>query len=167
MALNYCGGIPELPKPTLLEMIVTNNGIELILGFKKRFIIPISEIQDVTMKTDEQLSKDVTLTRLLLLGVFAFGAKKKTKQITNYLVIEYMSNGILCSGIFTGDIVATRYSSIVVALQSYLKENPKSNSPNIALNDTSLEIEKFYNLSQQGIISEEEFIAKKKQLLGL
>jgi len=168
MSFNYCGGIPEMTKPDSVEIVVTPKHIEIVQAFKKNIKIPVESIKDVSLKTEEQISKDVTLTRLFLLGVFAFGAKKKTKQVTNYLVIDYESGGISCSGIFTGDKAAKVYAQIAKMRQAYLQKHPvpAEKSPS-APADTSAEIEKFYRLKEQGIITEEEFQAKKNQLLGL
>lgn len=169
MSLNYCGGIPEMTKPDMVEIVAGPKEVEIIRGFKKNIKIPFSAIKDISLKSEEQISKDVTLTRLFLLGIFAFGAKKKTRQITNYLVIEYESDGVSCSGIFTGDTAAKVYSQITKMRQLYLKKNPPTSeipSPS-APSDCAAEIEKYYHLAEQGIISQEEFQAKKAQLLGL
>ena len=169
MPLNYCGGIPEMTKADSVEIVAGPKGVEIVRAFSKNVKIPLENIRDVTLKSEEQISKDVTLTRLFLLGVFAFGAKKKRKQSTNYLVIEYESGGISCSGIFTGDKAPKVYADINKTRQLYLQKHPeavKSPLPPASV-DSSAEIEKFYHLMEQGIISQEEFQAKKNQLLGL
>ena len=168
MSFNYCGGIPEMTKPDSVEIVVTPKHIEIVQAFKKNIKIPVESIKDVSLKSEEQISKDVTLTRLFLLGIFAFGAKKKTKQVTNYLVIEYESGGVSCSGIFTGDKAAKVYSQIAKMRQLYLRDHPPAadNAAPPSL-DCSAEIEKYYHLMEQGILTQEEFQAKKNQLLGL
>lgn len=169
MAFNYCGGIPEMTKPDTVEIVAGPKGVAIVQAFKKNIKIPIECIKNVSMKTDEQISKDVTLTRLLLLGVFAFGAKKKSKQVTNYLVIDYESNGVCCSAIFTGDKSAKLYSDIVKVRQTYLQKTPPKSEDTLSPTpvDNSAEIEKYYHLMEQGILTQEEFQAKKQQLLGL
>lgn len=167
MAFNYCGGIPEMTKADMVEIVVNQNEVQILRGFSKTIKIPIAAITNVSLKTDEQISKDVTLTRLFLLGIFAFGAKKKTRQVTNYLVIEYENNGISCSGIFTGEKAAKIYADIAKMRQLYLQKNPPVCEISSTPVDCTAEIEKYYNLAQQGIISQEEFQAKKNQLLGL
>lgn len=169
MSFNYCGGIPEMTKSDSVEIVPGPKAVEIIRAWGKNIKIPIESIKDVSLKSEEQISKDVTLTRLFLLGIFAFGAKKKTKQVTNYLVIEYESGGVSCSGIFTGDKAAKVYSQIAKMRQLYLRDHPpavEEPAPPAAL-DCSAEIEKFFRLKEQGIITEEEFQAKKNQLLGL
>lgn len=168
MSFNYCGGIPEMTKPDSVEIVPGPKAVEIVRAWGKNIKIPIESIRDVSLKSEEQISKDVTLTRLFLLGIFAFGAKKKTKQVTNYLVIEYESGGVSCSGIFTGDKAAKVYSQIAKMRLLYLRDHPpaadKAAPPAL---DCSAEIEKYYHLMEQGILTQEEFQAKKNQLLGL
>ena len=168
MSFNYCGGIPEMTNPDSVEIVPGPKAVEIVRAWGKNIKIPIESIRDVSLKSEEQISKDVTLTRLFLLGIFAFGAKKKTKQVTNYLVIEYESGGVSCSGIFTGDKAAKVYSQIAKMRQLYLRDHPPAadNAAPPSL-DCSAEIEKYYHLMEQGILTQEEFQAKKNQLLGL
>lgn len=53
------------------------------------FKIPYSNMNSMAMKTESQISRDVTLTRLVLMGAFAFGAKKKTVTTDVFVVINY------------------------------------------------------------------------------
>ncbi|SHG89556.1 hypothetical protein [Tepidibacter thalassicus] len=125
MAVNYCGGIPEIPKAGVVEIVAFPDSIKIIRGFSKSIVIPYDNIKNISMKTDEQISKDVTLTRVLALGIFALAAKKKTKVVTNYLLIDYDANGIECTAVFTGDKLPKVVSKISKARQKYLKSNNK------------------------------------------
>lgn len=126
------------------------------------------------MKTDEQISKDVTLTRLLALGVFAFGTKKKTTMVTNHLVIEYNCGGLETAAIFKGDAAPEVNSDILKRRTKYLKKNPvltpvenAAPAASSATVDAAGEIAKFKELLDSGAITQDEFEAKKKQLLEL
>lgn len=157
-----------MTKPDSVEIVPGPKAVEIVRAWGKNIKIPIESIRDVSLKSEEQISKDVTLTRLFLLGIFAFGAKKKTKQVTNYLVIEYESGGVTCSGIFTGDKAAKVYSQIAKMRQLYLRDHaPAADKTAPPALDCSAEIEKYYHLMEQGILTQEEFQAKKNQLLGL
>jgi len=169
--LTYCGGMAAVSKTGDMVVSVLPNYIEICVGLFKKSIIPYETITGVSMKTDEQISKDVTLTRLLLLGVFAFGAKKKTKTVTNYLVIDYIDNGIGISAIFTGDKVPKTNADILTCRANFLKRNPPKQEP-ITIMDSSSgdaysEIERLHSLLEKGIITETEFASKKQQLLGI
>ena len=63
--------------------------------------IPINNLIRYELKTESEIQKDVTLTRLLALGIFAFGAKKKlTILILYYLTLKMMYKLIVYSKIF-------------------------------------------------------------------
>jgi hypothetical protein len=104
-SLSYHGGIPEIIQNGYeVNITVTSKAVNVenkaTPGNKTK--IPISSILNASIKTEEQISKDVTFTRLLALGVFAFAFKKTTKQQTTYLVLEYDSGGIHITALFSG-----------------------------------------------------------------
>jgi hypothetical protein len=137
--------------------------------------IPYGDIIDVQLQTEEQVSKDVTLTRLLLIGVLAFGAKKKTKTVNYCLVIEYKKDGIQTKGVFSGEKCNKLYSEIVTWRQKAAEkaaknapvEIPTAAAPVSDQPDAAAEIAKFKSLLDRGAITQDEYDAKKKQLLGL
>ena len=61
-------------------LFLRENGIEYAVNNNKEEsgIALWSEIQSITLEDGEELQSRVTATRLLMLGVFAFAAKKKT-----------------------------------------------------------------------------------------
>ena len=175
IALDYLGGIPDIKKPGLVGVKVTSDGVVVSAGMFKKTTIPYSIITDVSMKTDEQISKDVTITRLLALGVFAFGAKKKRKIVSNNLIIIYNYEGLQTAAVFSGDNVPEVNSDIMKRRAKYLKKNPMpipAAAPSVppiqpAGIDAAAEIAKYKDLLDSGAITQDEFDAKKKQLLGL
>ncbi|WP_462385404.1 SHOCT domain-containing protein [Intestinibacillus massiliensis] len=170
MAIDYCGGIPSIPNPCSVEISPGLDGIEILVTTFESVMIPLSNVKNVYMKSEEQISKDVTLTRVLLLGVFALGAKKKTKEVTNCLVIEYAEGPITCSAIFAGKKVPQVYSDVISSWRLYLDLHPEEEKPaesTASAMSTANEIEQYHDLMEKGIITPEEFEAKKKQLLGL
>ena len=169
MSINYCGGIPEMPKADIIEIVAFPDSMKIIRGFRKGIVIPYESIINISLKTEEQISKDVTLTRLIAMGVLAFGAKKKTKNITNYLIVNYLNNGIECTAVFTGETLPKVVSQINTARQKYLEAHPTKKAGGMApsKDDIYAEIEKLHDLKEKGIVTEEEFITKKAQLLGI
>lgn len=168
--LTYCGGIPSATKTGDMVVSAHHNAIHIDLGFLKgKYSIPFENISNLSIKTDEQISKDVTLTRLLLIGVFAFGAKKKTKTVTNYLVIDYVDKNISSSAIFTGPKVPKFHASMLTALQDFYRLNPHKvkKSEETPVSDPYSEIEKLHGLLEKNMITQEEFEKKKSILLGL
>ncbi|MFA5248820.1 MAG: hypothetical protein WC415_06455 [Patescibacteria group bacterium] len=115
--LYHLGGHPYLQVNDKIFFQIRNNNT--IYFYKENTDtgkeISISELLKYEIKTESQISKDVTLTRLLALGIFAFGVKKQTKIEEQYLILSYIQNGIEINCIFKrfnqetqlGDIVST------------------------------------------------------------
>jgi hypothetical protein len=167
-SLSYCGGIPEIKKVADLAVTCLPDSLYIPIGLFKSVKIPYSAITNVSIKTSEQVSKDVTLGRLLLVGVLAFGVKKTSKEIINYMVIDYIDKGIETSAVFSGKNVPRAYSELLEARQKYLAANPPEPTPAAApTDDVYSEIEKLYGLMEKGIITADEFTSKKQQLLNI
>lgn len=168
--LTYCGGIPGVEKTGDMVVSCRPDGIRIDPGtFKKKIEIPFENVGKISLQTQEQISKDVTLGRLLLVGVFAFGMKKKSRDVSNCLVIEYTDSGISTSAIFSGKNVPKFHASLLKVQQDYYKRNPKQESAPAApsASDPYAEIEKLYDLLEKGVITQVDFGEKKRQLLGL
>ncbi len=79
---------------------IEKNKLVLKQFWKKRYELDLKDIKDVQFKTEEEITKDVTLTRLLVLGIFALGVKKKKKKKKRcFLIITTEEEG------FTNDII--------------------------------------------------------------
>lgn len=59
---------------------------QLVFG---RIRVPLGRILRFEVKTEEQVRRDVTLGRLLLFGIFAFGLKKTTRHREDYFCVTY------------------------------------------------------------------------------
>lgn len=79
-------------------------------------LIPIKNVKKTEFKTDEQISKDVTLTRLALFGFLAFGMKKKRKQVENYLLLTCEIEGLETMLVFRGKKAPNINSGILKAM---------------------------------------------------
>lgn len=168
--LTYCGGIPGVEKTGDMVVSCRPDGIRIDPGtFKKKIEIPFSNIGKISLQTQEQISKDVTLGRLLLVGVFAFGMKKKSRDVSNCLVIEYTDGAISTSAIFSGPNAPKFHASLLKVQQDYYKRNPKrEEAPSTSsAADPYSEIEKLHGLLEKGVITQADFDEKKRQLLGL
>ena len=92
-SVNYLGGHPEVSNPTSGTLIINKDGVHFAKS-KNRFGIQFQDIKKSEFKSQEQIEKDVTFTRLLLLGIFAFAFKKRKVYAQNFLVITYDEFGI-------------------------------------------------------------------------
>lgn len=149
--VEYRGGIPELRK-TGLTVATTFPEYLLVggVGFTfKSHKIPYDSMIDVSLVPE--------------------GAKKK-----NYVLnIEYSSNGFTSCVVLTGKETSALYGSIQQWRQNIAPSQPvqcaasPDDSACSASKDNASEIERYFSLKEQGIITEEEFSAKKAQLLGI
>lgn len=55
--------------------------------------VKLENIKDIQYKTEEEIRRDVTLTRLAVLGIFAFGLKKKSIETRYYLIVTTVDDG--------------------------------------------------------------------------
>lgn len=172
--LTYLGGIPQIKNSCDVKVHAFINEVQIDAKgglFGTTIKIPYTDIYDVQLQTEEQVSKDVTLTRLLLIGVLAFGAKKKTKTVNYCLVIDYEKDGIRTKGVFSGESCNKIYGEITTWRQKALQKQGKQPEPTTPTADQSAdpaaEIAKYKSLLDSGAITQDEYEAKKKQLLGL
>jgi hypothetical protein len=152
--VEYLGGIPELRKtgktnvdafPDYLAVFAT--------GFSlKTHKIPYEKIKEVVLSPE--------------------GTKKK-KYV---LYVDYDANGFESRIVFSGDRTSALYGSLQKARSNWLVRNSPSEIVNEAdlpatVNegavDIPAEIERYHDLKERGIITEEEFTTKKNQLLNI
>jgi len=98
----HLNGHPYLKENDIIQFQIKNNNT---IYFRKENIntgmeIPISNLLKYEVKTESEIRHDVTLTRLLTLGIFAFGVKKKNKIEEQFLIISYTQNDVKIQCIF-------------------------------------------------------------------
>ncbi len=67
---------------------------------EKKGEISIDLIKDIVIEDKSLIERRVTILRLLMVGIFAFGWKKKKKDEIAYLVIEWLDNKFSHESIF-------------------------------------------------------------------
>jgi hypothetical protein len=104
----YIGGFPDVSGGKRAYITVKQNEIEIVLSpfantIKK--VIPMEVITNAEIKSESQITNEVTLGRMLLLGPLAFAFKKEKSIVKNYLVISCKKQDKEISLIFkTGSI---------------------------------------------------------------
>ena len=153
-----------------MTMTLDESGLLLRIGIinKQEFFIPYEAITGMTVDTAERM----TLTRLLLVGILAFGLKKKDK----FLKLDFQDDtGTAVSAIFgkgagcdiptlQGRISQAKHDYLVACPQAVVVETEPAESS--AATDISATIESLAQLRDKGILSEEEFQQKKAELLS-
>jgi len=104
----HLGGCPYIDANKKVTLAICKNNTlyfyknpnDIIYKYNPLYKIPINQITRYELKTESQIREDVTLTRLLTLGVLAFGLKKKTEINNTYLILSYTQNNVPIDCIF-------------------------------------------------------------------
>ncbi|NFJ83966.1 SHOCT domain-containing protein [Clostridium botulinum] len=106
------------------------------------------------------------MTRLLLLGIYAFGAKKKKVENHNYLILTCNQNGIENKIIFESLNATLLVSDILKARRDSCITSKECNNATDKQDNILEQIKKLGELKDLGVLTEEEFSKKKTELLA-
>lgn len=192
----YQGGIPgfwDAFKDRGVSITVFDSGLYFSFGpdlstdyRHYKYFLLIKDLINCSVNTISQIKKDVTLPRVLVLGVLSLAAQKKTVTGTNYLILNFMDKGQECHAIFSDDITHGMINELArkinKAKKQYLdspqaikdaqeaeakqKEPPAASVAEAKPVDIPGQIEKLADLLKKGILTEEEFSSKKAELLA-
>jgi hypothetical protein len=190
----YHGGLPcfgEEMKNHTIEFDTYSGGVLFEAGptvstnyIYYHYFLPISKIVNYSERDLAQIKRDVTLPRVLVLGVLSLAVQKKTETGTSYLLINYRDSNEVKQSLFSNDVNSDAFSHIErdidKAKKQYLnspqavkdaqeaeakqKEQPvaaETDSP-----DIPGQIERLSDLFKKGILTEQEFNSKKAELLA-
>jgi Short C-terminal domain len=129
------------------------------------FIIKADAITSIEVGGQELVTSRVTATRLLTLGVFALAAPKKSKVKQANVIIE-LDEGeqVLFQTTLLSNFDVQRELADAV---SHFNRHHATNQRAADSLDPAKEIMRYAILHKHGAITDEEFQAKKEQLLGL
>lgn len=86
--VDYIGGYEDYTKSSGVLFFYENQAeYKASLKPNESFIIPTSSITDIALEGKDDVNRRVTVTRLLLVGIFAFALKKKANDKESYVVI--------------------------------------------------------------------------------
>lgn len=86
--VSYISGIRGLLNSEKGQVKIFEKNVSIILPSRTKDI-NLSDVISIDAKSETEISKDVTIMRLITLGIFAFGAKKTTETIRKYFIITY------------------------------------------------------------------------------
>jgi hypothetical protein len=100
--LIHIGGHPYLQSNNRILFQIRNN--KSIYFYKENYDtgeeISISQIIKYELKTEEQIQKDITFSRFLILGLASIALPKKTKIYNEYLYLSYSQNNTVIDCLF-------------------------------------------------------------------
>lgn len=175
--IEYIAGLKGISKEIKVHCYLMKEGILFTYNkysIDNNFInieqlIEWHSIIDVDIQTEKHIQNNVKLGNLVLFGVLAFGMNKKMKVIeTEYIVlsIKHFDNSVYNIILYCDDYIQELYDTI----ERYINLNPsndmlKTENKPTKEDDIYIQIKKLGNLKENNLITEEEFIEKKKLLL--
>lgn len=140
------------------KMVGLNNGVEEVTWFYKDY----TNIQVINANLNSQFARIVFVTS-------ASGNKREVliSTMTNLNIQGDLNKVLFCSGMFSykdANQYAQEVFNVLYKAFNEFKEKGEENAPSISTAD---EIAKFKKLLDDGVISQDEFDQKKKQLLRL
>jgi len=172
LTVKYDVGLEEYNLLGSYSLYTTELGLEInkIFG-KDKILIPWAEITEVEAGSEADLRSRLTVSRVLLTGIFALGLKKERKKGFYVSVATQNSIGLFEINTSLRDNRANEKKARVFAAACNTKVrslNPKQVSANKPSSSSNLEdINKLGDLLKKGLITKEEFDKKKKQILGI
>lgn len=161
-----------------VAVALRDTGISLAWdGATQHANVPFGKMDRVVTKSEEDIHRDVTLGRLLVFGVLAFGMKKKQVTRRSYTVIRGKdANGKAIYAMLDVDArwqLGRASEKINEARQKYRDEHPSEieelADEQVAIENSSVDplnqISKLKSLLNEGAITQEEFDTKKSDLL--
>lgn len=165
----YLGGLPELPDRMKGRSIVILPGLSIQLQDKfglDHARLDWQRVRSLSVDGPDEVRRRVTATRILGMGIFAWSAKKKEPE--SYLIIETADG----EGIFTlrTSLYELRAKLAPAIAQLAARSQPSPNSAysapaTAAEPDVLDQIQKLGQLHDAGVLTQEEFDAKKAALL--
>ncbi len=168
------------------SLVIMTDEAGVHVTHKRKFSKDFTWDEVVSFKTETQAEREesrrITATRLLAVGVFALAFQKHTGKVQGkfYHVLLTTSGEIELENMIAGGAPSSLAGSmanysIVVAeresknMQRFVAERATGKLPEVNAGSASVadELEKFAKLRDSGVISKQEFEAKKKQLLDL
>jgi len=160
--VKYIGGHPVITREQQGELAVNSKGVWFSGKNRSCFLIPIEKIISTELKTGEDVAQNPVFSRLLAIGGFAFAFKKKTIFKHMFLIIRYFESGIENAALFETKN-SSEFASAIARIRQELNEL-KAADPEAQKTISELFIQ-INELHALGILTDDEFIAKKRELL--
>jgi hypothetical protein len=168
----YEVGLEHLNLSGSYNLSSVQSGLQLKRTFgKEAILIPWVDLIEVEAGSEADLRSRVTVSRLLLTGIFAFGLKKERKKGFFISIATPSSLGLFEVNTSGSNNRANEKKARIFAAACNARirsANPAGIAKAEASSSTNYdEIEKLGELLNKGLLTQKEFDAKKTQILGL
>ena len=164
IGVSYLGGYKDIHANNGGSLTFYKNVTEYkVIGMDKRsFTIANKDIADISFEGKDDIVQQRTIARNVLLA----GKSKNQAVKDTYLTIE-LSSGEKASFHIKDKAPLELKANLSNVLMQVIQGKQQATNATTSQTSTADELAKLANLKQQGILTQEEFDAKKKQLLGI
>ena len=164
LPVEYMGGYGDMKKA---KGIVTffEKQTEFSAVMSTKFIIPNGQIKDLVVEGKDDVSRRVTVTRLLLVGIFAFALKKKNKDQESYITLELTDGQEVILFVDNKAPMALR-AKLAKVISAVKQSSQVQVAPQPTQGSIADELAKLASLKEQGLLTQAEFDNEKSKLLG-
>lgn len=168
LMIEHLAGLEQYNLSRAATVQILPEGLLFTVSKSQRVVLPWEKIQSVDAGSEEQLRSRVTLSRFLLVGVFALALKKERKQNFYLTVTTTDGLGLWALNTIGRDNRAMERKALTFSAEC--NSRAKAQASTVAAEkdseiDVFEQIEKLAVLLQRGLITEDDFNSKKNELL--
>lgn len=173
LPIGYMGGFDDLKRRNAKLRFYENQIEYSSLGQPvKGLVIKASDVVGIEVSGQQQTNSRISVTRMATLGVFSLAAPKRTtkKEASVTISLKDGRQVYFFTKLFTESQVHQKLANAISHFHSLQVSQSVSQQTTGQIDqpvDNAREIMKYSILQKKGIITEEEFQAKKKQILDL
>lgn len=162
---DYMGGYNNTVKATgVLTFYENQIEYKAALNARSSFTFRYDEIANIAVEGKDEVTRRVTVTRLLAVGIFAFALKKKSEDKEAFITLELTDGQEV---VFQVNKVSpmelkAKLSKGIAKVKQNAPKAPSSTAPASVAD----ELAKLAKLKQDGILTQAEFDKKKSELLS-
>ena len=164
--VNYLGGHPSYNNMNCTIKLFKELIVLLDYSTDSYAEIHYKDIFDVELVSKEHITQSPTLGKFLIFGVASLAMQEQKVQKNNFIIISFSDSGINTKVIFKTLEASQIYSLINKCRIEYNKEHGVSDYKTNNSTDALEQIKKLSELRDEGILTEDEFQEKKRELLS-
>lgn len=137
---------------------------KVALNARSSFVIPTTDIVDMTVEGKDEVSRRVTVTRLIAVGIFAFALQKKGRDKDAFVAVTLADGQEAIFHVKNQSPMElrARLSQTISQIKQYAPQ-PTAAAVSVSIAD---ELAKLAKLKDDGVITQAEFDKKKTELLA-
>lgn len=164
ISLEYMGGYGDSKKANGI-LTFYRNQTEFNSPLSTKFTILNGSIANIAIEGKDEVGRRVTVTRLLLVGIFAFALKKKKKEKEAYITLELKDGQEVI--FFVDKVNPMEMKTKLAKSISQVKQSSVASQVQApSVGGIADELAKLAALKDQGVLTQAEFDKAKSELLS-